>query len=172
MLSVTEAITINAIPEFIWPILLSSHEYENWNPIYAYIEGFVEPHGKLIIEVDLDVEKVLSFMDVETAHFLKNTNKPPKTKRHYNVTTFREPHLLAWESKALDGFLIRLVHRFELIAKTDGTTTLKTSMIGSGFLTTLVPEPFFRNYHKALCMAFNHALKWYVEEGYATKLKL
>ncbi|MFK7806760.1 MAG: hypothetical protein AB8F74_03065 [Saprospiraceae bacterium] len=172
MRTVTESITIKALPEFVWHTLLASHEYENWNPIYSFIEGFVELGGQLTIEVDLDVEEALPFMDEKVAGFLKNANKPPVTKRRYKITDYREPHLLGWESKALGGLLFSVSHRFELSLASDEMTLLKTTMTNSGFLSTLMPESFFRNYHKALCMAFNKALKWYVEEGQSDKHRL
>lgn len=165
MRTVTESIIIKEEPWFVWSVLLKSHEYENWNPIYNFVEGDIALGEKVTIEVYLDIDNIEQYADEDSDMLFLDMPLPPPNKNDYRVIQFVENEVLEWEMKKFGGMLLTASHLFELSHADNGSTLLEVTMTVGGFLGNLMPSKMFYSYNAALCKAFNMGIKWYVEEG-------
>lgn len=172
MRTLTENILINENPAFIWDLLLKSHEYENWNPIYNYIEGDIELGESLTIEVQLNIEDILKYVDKESAPLYKAQGTPRPQKWKYKVTKLVENELMEWKMSKLGGFLIGGSHVFRLGQLENGKTMFEMTIGVGGIVGNIMPDKIFYPYNKAMVLAFLNSFKWYVEEGSQTKHEL
>ncbi len=169
MRTLTENILINENPELIWELLLKSHEYENWNPIYNYIRGDILLGEEITIEVQLDIDDILNYVN-EDARLIYETQGPPKSQQwKYKVTKLVKNELMEWKMSKLGGFLIGGSHIFRLGTMESGKTMFEMTISIGGLLGNFMPDKIFYSYNKAMVMAFLNSFKWYVEEGHKTK---
>lgn len=163
MRTATHSILIEAEPRMVWEILLKVHEYDNWNPVYKYMEGIPSLGATVTLEMKPDMEVIGELMD-ERGQMLKEAGPAMNSsKLKCKVLRMDEASELEWEAKILWGLFLTSAQSFELQSAGTGKTMFTNTQRLSGFLINLMPKPLADTYFPALSQAFNMALKAYVE---------
>lgn len=132
--SIHTTIDINASPAQVWDILTDFASYSEWNPFIKKIEGEVAVGNRIYAEIGN-----MKFKPV--------------------VVAFETEKVFEWLGHVL---IPRVIfdgqHKFELIANSDGTTTLNHSEKFQGILVPLMKN-MLNNETKAGFESMNEALK-------------
>ena len=138
----TTEISINALPEKVWAILIDFENYHQWNPFIKSIGGDVEIGKRITVRLEPPDGKGMTF-------------KP-------EVLTFDANKEFSWIGHLLMTGLFDGEHKFELIDNGNGTTTFKQSEKFRGILVPLFKKMLDNNTKKAFNL-MNQKLKEVVE---------
>ncbi len=163
MRNVETSILINEEPWLVWETLLKFHEYDNWNPKYKYLDGIASLGATVNIEVHLDLNFIEQFADGDSAMIFEG-NQPKPSKLPYRITKMEDPKILEWEGKLLWGMMMHVVQTYELDLTDDNKTLLINREKIGGFIGNMMPDKIFYSFFNAVNIAFNEALKTYIEK--------
>lgn len=141
--AITTTIDINADPQAVWDVLTDFPAYGDWNPFMDRIEGRAEVGTKLVVHLNPDGGRGMTF-------------KP-------TVLAAVPAQELRWLGKLGIGGLFDGEHSFVLTGNADGTTRLTHGERFSGILVAVL-KGTVKNSHAGFG-AFNTALKQRVESA-------
>ncbi|MCX6180342.1 MAG: SRPBCC domain-containing protein [Bacteroidetes bacterium] len=136
-------ITINAAPEKVWAILSNFKNYPAWNTFITSITGDVKVGNKITARIEPPEASAMTF-------------KP-------TVLSFETNKEFKWLGHLLFPGLFDGEHKFELIANSNGTTTLIQSEKFKGILVPLFKKQLNNNTKNGF-EAMNKKLKELAEE--------
>jgi hypothetical protein len=110
-------ITIAASAEQIWAILTDFSSYPQWNPFVQSISGDLSDGGRLVVRIVPPGEKGMTFKPI--------------------ITELRQGAILEWLGHLIVPGIFDGRHRFELIGRSDGTTSFTQSEEFSGLIVPL-----------------------------------
>lgn len=142
--TISTTIDIDASPHVVWDVLSDFAAYKDWNPFMDRIEGRAEVGAKLVVHMQPDGGRGMSFRPIVLA-----------------ATPGRE---LRWLGKLGVSGLFDGEHSFVLTPNADGTTHLAHSEHFTGILVALL-KGTLKNSHAGF-EAFNNALKQRVETAH------
>ena len=163
MRNVETSILINEEPWLVWETLLKFHEYDNWNPKYKYLDGIASLGSNVNIEVHLDLEFIKQFADGDSAMIFEG-EQPKSSKLPYRITKMEENKSLEWEGKLLWGMVMHVVQTYELQLTDDNKTLLVNRERIGGYIGNMMPDKMFYSFFNAVNIAYNVALKTYIEK--------
>lgn len=117
MLELKTEINIQASADKVWGILTDYDKFPDWNPLIKKLEGSVAVGNKITVTIQPPHEKAMTF-------------KP-------KVLVVEENKELRWIGIVMFTGMFDGEHKFELLANSDGSTTLKHSEKFSGILVPL-----------------------------------
>ena len=164
MRTVETSILINEEPWLVWETLTKFHEYDNWNPKYKYLDGIASLGARVNIEIQLDLNYIEPYADEDSAMIFKG-GQPNASKLPYRITKMENHKVLEWEGKLAWGWVMHVIQTYELHTAADHKTRLVNREKVGGYLGKMMPDKVFYSFFKAVNIAFNEALKAYVEKS-------
>jgi len=162
MRTVETSILINEEPWLVWETLLKFHEYDNWNPKYKYLDGIAKLGATVNIEVQLDLDYIKQFAEGDATMIFKG-RQSNASKLPYRITKMEENKTLEWEGKLVWGWMMHAIQTYELKLTEDNKTQLINREQIGGYVGKMMPDNIFYSFFKAVNIAFNEALKNYVQ---------
>ena len=118
--AISTEVLINATPTKVWSILKDFDNYPTWNPFITLLTGDVKVGNKITVRI-------------EPPGASTNTFKP-------KVLSFKPNEEMSWLGQLLFTGVFDGLHKLELIAHANGTTTFRQSEKFTGILV-----PFFKS---------------------------